>query len=87
MVQITGKYKRTSIENFEEFLNEVGVGMLLRKAALASTPTMEISKSGEKWKMVTSAVLKVNTRHQSRVLSVGDSIPVIGRSIGKNNSF
>jgi hypothetical protein len=33
--------------------------------------------------MVTSTVLKVNTRHQSRVLSVGDSIPVIGRSIGK----
>ena len=61
MVQITGKYKRTSIENFEEFLNEVGVGVLLRKAALASTPTMEISKSGEKWKMVTSTILKVNT--------------------------
>ena len=61
MVQITGKYKRTSIENFEEFLNEVGVGLLLRKAALASTPTMEISKSGEKWKMVTSTILKVNT--------------------------
>ena len=63
MVQITGKYKRTSIENFEEFLNEVGVGVLLRKAALASTPTMEISKSGEKWKMVTSTILKVNTGH------------------------
>ena len=63
MVQITGKYKRTSIENFEEFLNEVGVGVLLRKAALASTPTMEISKSGEKWKMVTSTILKVNKVH------------------------
>ena len=60
MVIITGKYKRTSVENFEEFLNEVGVGVLLRKAALASTPTMEISKSGEKWKMVTSTILKVN---------------------------
>ena len=43
MVQITGKYKRTSTENFEEFLNKLEVGSILKKAALASAPTMEVS--------------------------------------------
>ena len=31
---------------------------MLRKAALASTPTMEITKTGDKWKMVTATALK-----------------------------
>ena len=43
MVQITGKYKRTSTENFEEFLNKLEIGSILKKAALASAPTMEVS--------------------------------------------
>ena len=32
--------------------------MLMRKAATASTPTMEISQNGNKWKMATKTVLK-----------------------------
>ena len=43
MVQITGKYERTSTENFEEFLNKLEIGSILKKAALASAPTMEVS--------------------------------------------
>jgi len=43
MVQITGKYKRTTSENYEEFLTKVGVSFILRKAATASTPVMEIT--------------------------------------------
>ena len=43
MVKITGNYKRTSSENFEEFLNKLEVGSLLKTAALASAPTMEVS--------------------------------------------
>ena len=43
MVKFTGKFKRKSAENYDEFLSQVGVGFMLRKAATASTPTMEIS--------------------------------------------
>lgn len=58
MVQMVGNYKRTSEKKYEEFLTKLGVGFLLRKAATASTPTMEITQNGNKWKMVTSTTLK-----------------------------
>ena len=58
MVNFEGKYKRTSEEKYEDFLNKLGVGFMLRKAALASTPSMEVSKNGNRWKMVTSTTLK-----------------------------
>ena len=32
--------------------------MLKRKAALASTPTMEISQNGPKWKIVSKTILQ-----------------------------
>merc|ERR1711973_167671 len=57
MVQFTGTYKRTEEEKYEDFLNKLGLGLLKRKAAMASTPTMEISESGGKYKMVTSTTL------------------------------
>ena len=40
--KFVGKYERTSAENYEEFLSALGVGWLLRKGAMASTPTMEV---------------------------------------------
>merc|ERR1712055_246023 len=57
MVQFIGTYKRTEEEKYEAFLNKLNVGLLKRKAALASTPSMEISESGGKYKMVTSTTL------------------------------
>lgn len=38
-----GKYTRASSEKFEEFLAELGLSWPLRKAATASTPTLEVS--------------------------------------------
>ena len=38
-----GKYERVTADKYEEFLTELGVNFLLRKAATASTPTMEVS--------------------------------------------
>ena len=58
MVQITGKYTRTKEEKYEDFLSKLNVGFLTRKAAMASTPTMDITENGGKWKMVTSTTLK-----------------------------
>ena len=61
MVEITGKYLRTSEEKYEDFLNKLNLGILTRKAAMASTPKMEVTKTGDKWKFVTSTTLKTIT--------------------------
>merc|ERR1712018_677985 len=58
MVQMTGTFLRTKEEKYSDFLSKLGVGMLMRKAATSSTPTMEITESGGKWKVVTKTTLK-----------------------------
>ena len=44
---------RTKEENYNDFLVKLGVGFIMRKAATSGTPTMEISKEGNKWTLVT----------------------------------
>ena len=61
MVEFTGKYTRTSEEKYDDFLSKLGVGFMMRKAATASTPKMEITKTGDKWKFVTSTTMKKMT--------------------------
>jgi len=58
MVQMTGTFLRTKEEKYNEFLTKLGLGMLMRKAATSSTPTMEITESGGKWKVLTKTTLK-----------------------------
>ena len=58
MEAFKGKYTRTSAENYEEFLKEMNVGYLLRKAATVSTPTLEVSESEGIWTIKTSTTLK-----------------------------
>nr|ACO15086.1 Cellular retinoic acid-binding protein 2 [Caligus clemensi] len=53
-----GKYNRISSEKYEDLLKELGVNVLLRKAALVSTPSFEVSKEGEVWSFKTSTVAK-----------------------------
>merc|ERR1712055_316959 len=58
MVQITGTYTQTSCDNYEEFLKALGVGFILRKAAMASTPVMTITENGGKYTMITKTTVK-----------------------------
>ncbi|XP_023348696.1 cellular retinoic acid-binding protein 2 [Eurytemora carolleeae] len=58
MVQFTGKFTRVSAENYDEFLKALNVGFILRKAATASTPVMEITESDGNWSMKTSTSMK-----------------------------
>ena len=58
MAPITGTYTQVSSEKYEEFLKALGVGFILRKAALASTPVMTISEDGGNWTMVTKTTVK-----------------------------
>merc|ERR1712112_345492 len=58
MDSFKGKWKRTSSDQYEEFLSALDVNFLLRKAANASAPVMEISEEGGVWSIKTSTTLK-----------------------------
>merc|ERR1712001_669171 len=59
MVDIAkGKFERTDAENYDEFLKALDVNFLLRKAATASTPVMEVTESGGEWSIKTSTMMK-----------------------------
>jgi len=58
MAPITGTYTQKSRENYEEMLKAIGVGMLLRKAAMASSPVMTISETGGNWTVLTKTTAK-----------------------------
>ena len=55
---LKGNFLRTKEEKYNDFLVKLGLGMLMRKAATASTPTMEITESGGKWRILTKTTLK-----------------------------
>merc|ERR1712098_467999 len=49
MDSFLGTYKNTSTENYDEFLEALGVSWMYRKAAVAFTPQLEISKRHGLW--------------------------------------
>ncbi|XP_021944577.1 sodium/calcium exchanger regulatory protein 1 isoform X1 [Folsomia candida] len=55
---ITGSYKLTKSENFEEYMKSVGVGLVMRKMAATATPTTEITQNGDDWNIKTSTTFK-----------------------------
>ena len=55
---MTGTYVRTKEEKYKDFLSKLGVGIILRKAATCSTPMIEVTKNGDKWKIITKTILK-----------------------------
>merc|ERR1711892_825339 len=58
MEAFKGKYERTSAENYDEMLKVLDVNFLLRKAATASTPVLEVTEDGGNWTIKTSTTLK-----------------------------
>merc|ERR1712121_368064 len=56
--EICGTYERVSVENYEDFLKELDVTWLLRKAATASTPVMTVSEADGTWTFKTSTMVK-----------------------------
>ncbi|CAB03391.2 Fatty acid-binding protein homolog 8 [Caenorhabditis elegans] len=49
MKEFIGRWKLVHSENFEEYLKEIGVGLLIRKAASLTSPTLEIKLDGDTW--------------------------------------
>ncbi len=59
MVNFAGSYRQTKQENYDDFLKELGLNKMIRKAALAFTPTAEITDLGSgKWKVVTATKVR-----------------------------
>ncbi|CAI5437839.1 unnamed protein product [Caenorhabditis angaria] len=44
-----GRWKLVESEHFEEYMKEVGVGLITRKAAANLKPTLEIKNEGDVW--------------------------------------
>jgi len=53
-----GVYKLTKTEGFDEFLKEIGVGMIKRKLANSTTPELEVKQDGDTWTVKTKTALK-----------------------------
>jgi hypothetical protein len=56
--QLVGTWDFESSENWEEFMKEMGVGFLLRKAAAAIKPTVHIANNGTHWSLKLNSTLK-----------------------------
>ncbi|KAF1752119.1 hypothetical protein GCK72_018673 [Caenorhabditis remanei] len=44
-----GRWKLVSSENFDEYMKEIGVGLITRKAAAHLKPSLEIYLEGDTW--------------------------------------
>ena len=53
-----GKFQRFASENYDELLKALNLNFLLRKAATASPPVMEVTEEGGVWTIKTSTVLR-----------------------------
>ncbi|RWS28800.1 fatty acid-binding protein FABP-like protein [Leptotrombidium deliense] len=58
--QFVGKWKMVHSDGYEEFLRVLGIPWLTRKAAVASPPTLEITKSANSWQIKTESTFKTS---------------------------
>merc|ERR1712066_1211435 len=58
MEEFKGKWERTAADNYEELLKVLDVNFLLRKAATASNPKVDITEEGGEWTIKQSTTLK-----------------------------
>ena len=58
MVEMKGKYVRSSSKNYEEFLNALGVGFINKKKATVTTPEMTVEETNGEWTIKMSTILK-----------------------------
>ncbi|XP_061399577.1 probable fatty acid-binding protein [Musca vetustissima] len=55
------KYKLDKSENFDEYMKELGVGMVLRKMGNTVTPTVELKKEGDMYTFTTTSTFKTSS--------------------------
>ncbi|CAJ0948882.1 unnamed protein product, partial [Mesorhabditis belari] len=59
--QLVGKWDLVSSEGFDEYLKEVGVGLMTRKIASNLKPTLIFEKNGDEWSMTSKSTFKTFT--------------------------
>ncbi|XP_055854817.1 probable fatty acid-binding protein [Episyrphus balteatus] len=55
------KYKLENSENFDEYMKELGVGMVYRKMGNSVSPTVELKKDGDKYTFTTTSTFKTSS--------------------------
>lgn len=55
---IVGEWKLSKSENFDEFMKELGVGMIMRKIGNTTKPTVKITLNDDVWTLETHTTLK-----------------------------
>ena len=55
---LAGVWDFESSQNFEEYLKEMGIGLVSRKAAASSKPTIYITNNGRHWSFKMQSSLK-----------------------------
>ncbi|ERL92529.1 hypothetical protein D910_09842, partial [Dendroctonus ponderosae] len=58
MVLIEGKYAHQKSENLDEYFKANGVPYIPRKMMCSTNPTVDISKSGDKWTITTTTMFR-----------------------------
>ena len=53
--QFVGKWKLVESQNFDEYMKEVGVGLMKRTAAAHLKPVLSFEVTGDHWKMVSES--------------------------------
>jgi hypothetical protein len=53
-----GDWKLMTSENFEELMKEMGVGLVTRKLAMTTKPSIKFEKAGDGWIFTTSSAIK-----------------------------
>ena len=60
MPDYNGVYKLVSSENFDAFLQTMGLNLVMRKAAASGTPTITVTVSGDHWKLAQNNKFRSN---------------------------
>ena len=58
MSKLVGVWDLTSSDKWDEYLKEIGVGMIMRKTAGSIKPTVTLEASGSDWTMKLASSLK-----------------------------
>jgi hypothetical protein len=86
-----GDWKLTTSENFEELMKEMGVGLVMRKLAMTTKPSVKFEKNGDEWTFTTSSAVKTTQikykLNEEFDEETADGRKVKVRSFGTSNFF